>query len=148
MDEAAGNVEQVLRVTASRTLAGDWALVLASAGIAHRLLERDDAFALAVTAGDAGAAGEALAAFDGANLATAAVRRGRHLSVGASTATFAALGILAGLQVVRRFRHGARGRRAWLPLAAGLGLFAMLGVGEHADVLAHLFGLGVGAVVG
>ena len=33
-------------------------------------------------------------------------------------------------------------------IGAGLGLFAMLGVGEHADVLAHLFGLGAGCVIG
>ena len=39
-------------------------------------------------------------------------------------------------------------RRAWLPIGAGLGLFAMLGVGEHSDVLAHLFGLGAGCLLG
>jgi membrane associated rhomboid family serine protease len=48
-----------------------------------------------------------------------------------------------------------------LPIAAALGLFAMLGVGgsrdglfairgdgPHTDVFAHLFGLGVGCLVG
>jgi rhomboid protease GluP len=83
------------------------------------------------------------------NLLTAAVDRTRYVSVGASTATFAALGIMAGLQVVRRSRHRRLTRRAWLlPIGAGLGLFAMLGVGPNADVLAHLFGLGAGCVVG
>ncbi len=83
-----------------------------------------------------------------ANLLTAAVHGPGHDSVGASTATFAALGIVAGLQLIRRWRLGPLKRRAWLPIGAGLGLFAMLGVGEHADVLAHLFGLLAGVVAG
>jgi membrane associated rhomboid family serine protease len=84
----------------------------------------------------------------GANLLTAASHRTAFVSIGASTATFAALGILAGLQLVRRWRHGVRRRYAWLPLGAGLALYAMLGVGEHADVRAHLFGLGLGSLAG
>jgi membrane associated rhomboid family serine protease len=89
-----------------------------------------------------------MAAAAAANVLTAVVHGPGHHSVGASTATFAALGILAGLQLIRRWRLGPLKRRAWLPIGAGLALFAMLGVGEHADVVAHLFGLGVGAVVG
>jgi membrane associated rhomboid family serine protease len=84
----------------------------------------------------------------GGNLLTAWVHREAHVSVGASTATFAALGLLAGLQVVRRVRIGPLKRRAWIPIGAGLALFAMLGVGERSDVLAHLLGLGVGSVLG
>ncbi|HET6280152.1 MAG TPA: rhomboid family intramembrane serine protease [Polyangia bacterium] len=82
------------------------------------------------------------------NLLTAIIHRTGHISVGASTATFAALGILAGLQVVRRLRFGPLRRRAWLPLGAGLALFAMLGVGERSDIFAHLFGLGTGCLLG
>ena len=83
-----------------------------------------------------------------ANLLTALVHRTDFVSLGASTASFAALGLVAGLQLVRRWRHDARRRYVWLPLGAGLGLFAMLGVGEHADVGAHLFGLAAGATAG
>ena len=84
-----------------------------------------------------------------ANLLTARVESLDHLSVGASTATFAALGIIAGLQVVRRWRGGGMPRRrAWVAMGAGLALFAMLGVGPRADVFAHLFGLGCGFVLG
>ena len=82
------------------------------------------------------------------NLLTAVAHRTGHVSVGASTATFAALGIMAGLGVVRRYRQLPQRRRAWVPIGAGLGLFAMLGVGEHSDVLAHLFGLAAGCVLG
>jgi membrane associated rhomboid family serine protease len=83
-----------------------------------------------------------------ANFLTAVVHRTNHVSVGASTATFAALGLVAGLQAIRRWRHATRRRYAWLPLGAGLGLYAMLGVGAGADIYAHLFGLGMGAVTG
>jgi membrane associated rhomboid family serine protease len=249
----------VVRATASPTLANDWSLVLASAGIAHRVVEGEGAFSLIVEARDLASAGAALGAFDvesvpvvippapdlgpsalgvamaaallamflvtgpgeavhrsswfaagsasasailhgqwwrvftaltlhedlmhlvgnviacllfvsavgrwlgpgvgaalivasaaGANALTALVHH-RHpgfVSLGASTATFAALGVVAGLQLVRRWRHDVRRRYAWLPLGAGLGLFAMLGVGEHSDVWAHFFGLAVGALTG
>jgi membrane associated rhomboid family serine protease len=102
-----------------------------------------------------------VAASAGANLLTAAVHRTRYLSVGASTATFAALGIVAGIAAWRRWRVLPQRRRAWLPIAAGLGLFAMLGVGQSSDslfakiggtepidVFAHLFGLAVGCLFG
>jgi membrane associated rhomboid family serine protease len=253
--------ETLLRATANPTQAGDWALVLAAAGIAYRLDEREGQFVLAVDGADAAAAETALAGFDAegpvrpdppapdagasalgilsalglcamflvagpagqsgpawagsrwfdagaasaeriasgqwwrvltaltlhadllhlagnvvaalifvsavgrwlggglgalviltaaatANLLTAVVHRTAFISVGASTATFAALGLCAGLQVVRRLRGGGRRKYAWVPLGAGLGLYAMLGVGPGADTYAHLFGLGLGAAIG
>ena len=82
------------------------------------------------------------------NLLTAHFYQVRHVSVGASTATFAALGVLSGLQMVRRFRHVERRRHAWLPLAAGLALIVMLGSSERADIVAHVCGLGSGVVAG
>lgn len=83
------------------------------------------------------------------NLVNAFVHAAFHVSVGASTAVFGALGILGGLGVVRRHRLGLRGRRAWLPVAAGLGLLAFLGTaGERVDLWAHLFGFIAGGVLG
>jgi membrane associated rhomboid family serine protease len=79
---------------------------------------------------------------------------GDHNSVGASTATFAALGLVAGLQAVRRLRLRTRPGYPWLPIGAGLALFAMMGVGSAAydapevDYWAHLFGLGCGVLFG
>jgi membrane associated rhomboid family serine protease len=69
---------------------------------------------------------------------------------------FTALGLVAGLQFVRRWRSNVRRRFAWLPLGAGLALYAMLGAGGRdlggaplpIDTWAHFFGLGVGAAVG
>lgn len=84
------------------------------------------------------------------NLLTAAIYGGPHNVVGASTATFAALGLLAGLQFMRRFNVRMVGwrKRAFLAVAASLGLLAMLGTGEKADMLAHATGLGFGLIFG
>ena len=259
MDESAPDAMLVLRATASPTLASDWSLVLASAGIGHRVLEGGGAFSLCVASHDASAASAALAAYDAesaprsapplpdlgpsplgimfsvallamllvtgpgdaraptswflvgaadsvkilhgqwwravtamtlhqdighlvgnmlaalifvsavgrwlgaglgaativgcgmiANLLTALWHRhdGPFVSLGASTATFASLGLVAGLQLWRRWRYDERRRYFWLPLGAGLALFAMTGTGANADFAAHLFGLGVGVAAG
>jgi len=82
------------------------------------------------------------------NLLTAAVKHTNYFSIGASTATFAALGIIAGLQVARRLRLRTRPGYWWVPIGAGLGMFAMTGVGPGTDYHAHLFGLGFGLLIG
>jgi len=92
-----------------------------------------------------------LAAGMAGNVLTALVHRHeQHISIGASTGTFAALGVLAGLGALRRWRALPQRKRAWLPIGAGLALFAMLGVGDGqtVDVYAHLLGLGAGCVLG
>ena len=85
------------------------------------------------------------------NALNAVVRGAPHSALGASTAVFAAIGILAAVQFHRRSgapAYGALRARAWAPVAAGLALLAMLGSSEHADVLAHLFGFASGGVIG
>jgi rhomboid protease GluP len=90
-----------------------------------------------------------LAAGAGGNLMNAWFRGGLHVSVGASTAVFGAVGILGGVGLVRRRRRGTRGRRSWAPVAAALALLAMLGsAGERVDFGAHVFGLLAGGVLG
>lgn len=85
----------------------------------------------------------------GGNLANAFLRDAAHVSVGASTALFGAVGVLAGWRVPQLARMGRTGWRAAAPLAAGLGLLAMLGAGSPpVDLWAHAFGLAVGAPVG
>ena len=83
----------------------------------------------------------------GGNAVTAVVHGGDHVSVGASTATFGAIGILAALRIVAG-RAGASGRKSWVVVAASLALLALLGTGPHADLLAHLFGFLVGGGLG
>jgi membrane associated rhomboid family serine protease len=89
-----------------------------------------------------------LAAGIAGNLMNAVYHEAHHSSVGASTALFGAVGILAGTQFARRRRLRSRRARAWIPLAGGLGLLAMLGTGERADLFAHLFGLLAGTGLG
>ena len=85
----------------------------------------------------------------GGNLLNALLHGSAHNSVGASTAVFAAVGLLGGLAVTRRRRLGVRGGRAWIPVAAAIGLLAMLGTaGERVDLWAHASGLAVGGVLG
>jgi membrane associated rhomboid family serine protease len=72
-----------------------------------------------------------------------------HRAVGASTAVFAALGLLAGFGWGER--RDLRDRRfyRWAPLFAGVCLLALLGAGsEHVDVLGHLLGFMTGTTVG
>jgi membrane associated rhomboid family serine protease len=81
------------------------------------------------------------------NLLTAAVTRGHHVAVGASTATFGALGGLVGLQISSLSPAVSR-QPVWAVLAAAAALLGMLGTSPGADVLAHFFGLLSGAVLG
>jgi len=74
-----------------------------------------------------------------------------HLSIGASTAVFAALGILVAAQCAMRTLalRQVRAREFLLPVGAGLGLLAYLGVGDQqTDYMAHFFGLLAGAPFG
>lgn len=79
------------------------------------------------------------------NYLNAAIRSGVHTSVGASTAIFGGVGILAGLAIIRARPPRGRG---WVPLAAGLALLGLLGTGEHADLAAHFFGFQTGLGLG
>jgi rhomboid protease GluP len=70
-------------------------------------------------------------------------------SVGASTAVFAALGLLAAYSWRERQRFAQRWPQRLAPLVAGLVLLAWLGTaGEHTDVFAHLAGFAMGALSG
>ncbi|MDO8539516.1 MAG: rhomboid family intramembrane serine protease [Opitutaceae bacterium] len=93
----------------------------------------------------------ALAAVLG-NLAVAAVNYpGPYRSVGASTAIFAAVGLLTGraLRVVARSRHPHRWRAMFAPLAAGITVLALYGAGGlRVDVGAHLAGFLAGLPLG
>ena len=75
-----------------------------------------------------------------------------HRAVGASTAVFAALGLLSGMAWRQRLTLRERRWYRWAPLIAGICLLTLLGAGSaHVDVLGHglgfLFGLGIGWVL-
>ena len=84
----------------------------------------------------------------GGNALTAAVHRGGHVSVGASTVVFGAIGILAALRTVMPGGVGSTPGKWWVASAASLVLLALLGTGPNADLLAHVFGLLAGGAVG
>ncbi len=72
-----------------------------------------------------------------------------HRAVGASTAVFAALGLLAGFGWGRRLDLSYRRLYRWGPLFAGVCLLALLGAGdEHVDVLGHVLGFLAGIAMG
>jgi membrane associated rhomboid family serine protease len=92
-----------------------------------------------------------LAAAVCANYAEVLVTPITHRAVGASTAVFAALGLLCGMAWRQRLTLRERLWYRWSPLIAGVCLLTFLGAGTaHVDVLGHalgfLFGLGTGWV--
>jgi len=140
---------------ATRVLAGEWWRTVTALTLhadAPHVLANAAASALLTTAvcwhlGPGVGLWLLLLAGAGGNALTAAAHGGDHLSVGASTAVFGAIGILAALQITRS-RAGLSGRKSWVVIAASLALLALLGTGPHADLLAHLFGFLVGAGLG
>ncbi|MDC0336438.1 rhomboid family intramembrane serine protease [Pseudodesulfovibrio sp.] len=148
------------RVFTALTLHGDGAHVVGNALIggvfvwlASRRLGAGLAWLLTLLGGGVG------------NLLNSLALSAPHNAIGFSTASFAAAGILAGITPfgvgggVHGLGSGDLGRRiyafirsALVPVAAGLGLLAMLGAGENTDLGAHLFGflsgLGLGLLTG
>ena len=82
------------------------------------------------------------------NLLNAAFYQTDHLSIGASTAVFGAVGFLAIAQFLKRYREPGRRISAWVPLGGGLALLGILGAAPHVDLAAHLFGFGSGMFSG
>ena len=71
------------------------------------------------------------------------------VSIGASTATFAALGLSGAFIWRRGYHRGGGWRRSFAPLFAAIALLAYTGVGgERTDVLAHFTGFACGVTLG
>lgn len=82
------------------------------------------------------------------NILNAYLYGSAHVSIGASTAVFAAVGFLAGYQFIRKRRTSKRRIAVWIPLAAGLALLGWLGSAAHTDIMAHLLGFVSGVGLG
>ncbi len=86
------------------------------------------------------------------NLASAFATPDYHLAIGASTATFGALGLLAVRQALHNWqRHRdlhSLWSKSWVAIGAGVALLALLGTGPRSDLAGHLFGFGIGALLG
>lgn len=84
-----------------------------------------------------------------ANLLNAIVQPEEFLSIGASTATFAALGIVPAFGWRRGFFRGRGFKRGFAPIFGAIALLAFTGFGaENVDVLGHLFGFAAGIGMG
>ena len=84
------------------------------------------------------------------NVINALVQSSTHTSIGASTALFAGIGLLAALRQYEKTGNAvAKTLRAWAPLAGGFMLLAFLGFsGERTDIFAHIFGFLAGLAGG
>ncbi len=141
---------------AARILAGEWWRAVTALTLhadAPHLLGNAVAAAVLLTAvcwylGAGVGLGLTLLAGAGGNALTALAHHTDHVSVGASTAVFGAIGILAMLRVVAPDRVGSTSRKAWVVVAAALALLAFIGTGPDVDLLAHAFGLAAGAALG
>jgi membrane associated rhomboid family serine protease len=84
----------------------------------------------------------------GGHLLAAMTRDPRHVAVGASTATFGAIGILAALRLLPTHSHARPRWKRWMVLAASLVLLTLLGTSPGTDILGHAFGLLAGGALG
>ncbi len=84
-----------------------------------------------------------------ANLANAYIQPAQFGAIGASTATFAALGIVPAFGWRRGFFRGRGFKRGFAPIFAAIALLAFTGFGsENVDVLGHIFGFIAGILMG
>ena len=83
------------------------------------------------------------------NALSAMVQPSGHTAIGASTAVFGALGLVAVLMSKYRASAWTRGARRMVPIAAGVMLLAFLGIqGERIDVGGHIAGFVAGCLLG
>lgn len=103
------------------------------------------------------------------NFANAMLQSPSHVSIGASTGVFGALGIQVAFEWMRRRETHASRLRLWAPVAMGIALFFWLGTGGgsfsesdtareterkltevlgRVDVMAHVTGVASGVVIG
>ena len=125
------------RCLTALTLHADLAHALGNAICGYVIVD-----ALARKLGPAWAAWLALLSGFAGNWLTAWAVRTQHVSIGASTAVFGALGALTAAQLVSRERRG------FITIGAGVALLGFLGSSARSDLLAHLFGMASGFLVG
>jgi membrane associated rhomboid family serine protease len=83
------------------------------------------------------------------NALNALLQPATHTAIGASTAVFGALGLLAALTWRSRAMLRPRGLRRWLPFGGALMLLAYLGFGgERTDIGGHVAGFVTGCALG
>lgn len=90
-----------------------------------------------------------LAGAAGAYAVDALLHPPSHALLGASTAVFTALGLIAAVAWRRRATHRVTPMQRVAPLVAGIALLAFTGMGgERTDILAHVLGFAAGVAIG
>lgn len=83
------------------------------------------------------------------NGVNAALQEGGHNSIGASTAVYAALGIVVARYIRPRTTAGESPLKRYRPLIGGVVLLTFTGIsGERTDVMAHVAGFATGMIAG
>lgn len=82
------------------------------------------------------------------NLINAWIYETGHISIGASTAIFGAVGILCALQAMTALFSGRGWKKAVMAFGAGVALLAFMGASARSDLNAHLFGFLCGLPMG
>jgi rhomboid protease GluP len=83
------------------------------------------------------------------NILNALIQSPYHTSLGASTAVFAALGILTGYGWKKRHQRAFPRLHRWAPVVGGFVLLTYLGMeGERTDTGAHVMGFATGGIIG
>ncbi|MEN3974017.1 rhomboid family intramembrane serine protease [Emcibacter sp. SYSU 3D8] len=83
------------------------------------------------------------------NALNAALQLPSHTAIGASTAVFGGIGLLAGFTQMSSSAPWHKGARRWAPAGAGLALLVLMGTaGERTDVWAHVTGFVTGGLMG
>jgi membrane associated rhomboid family serine protease len=82
------------------------------------------------------------------NWMTAGWYQHAHLSIGSSTAVFAAVGLSAALMSRIYTKRDKPSWHSWMPVVGAAALMAMVGMAPHTDVAAHFFGFVSGLLFG
>lgn len=146
LDGARVQAGEVWRAWTSLTLHADLGHVVSNAGfglwfgaLASRHLGPGTAWLLIALAGG------------GANLLEGLFGPAEHRALGASTAVFAAIGLLTAFTWREQYGVAQRWAVRWGPLVVGvilLGWFGSQGEDGKTDVIAHVLGFAIGAIVG
>lgn len=123
-------------------LAGNMAGLIFLGGVVCAMTGAGVGWLMILICGAAGNAITAVAHTHGTNPAS------DHLSIGASTAVFAALGILSAMRSIDGIRSGKGWRQVVLCLGAGAALLGLMGTSARSDIGAHLFGYLAGVGLG
>ncbi|MBA4389112.1 MAG: hypothetical protein C0404_14160 [Verrucomicrobia bacterium] len=85
------------------------------------------------------------------NAAEALILQPHRTGIGSSTVCFGALGLITMYQMVDNYMNFRSWKsvwdRVWIPLGAGMALFALTGTGLRSDVAAHAFGFAAGLLI-